>query len=709
MADGSSSPKRGKSSDQVLAHENWDRYEYCRDRGHDEYCKQARRLEEFTLGGGEQWSAEDREAIKNSGRMALEFNEILPAIKATIGYQIANRMDMAFRPRGGQATQEVANILSKVAMQVADNVTLHHKETELFTDGMIQRRGYFTLRVDFDDSMRGEIRIDVEDPMDVLPDPDAKGYDPDTWADFIVTRWLTLDEIEQRYGKEARDTAELDTDKIGAHITGDTDWGDDEDSGESRNKFGDRNHGISDAIRTDKRTTRLRIIDRQWFVYEMSRVMVSPDTGDVRVVEGMEPEKLAELAAQGWVPSKRMAKRVRWCVTTWDSVLHDDYSPYPFLNIIPFFPIFRRGKSRGMVDNAIGPQEALNKLASQFIHIINTTANSGWTVEEGALTNMDTEDLEAEGSKTGLVIEHKTGKKPEKIEPNQVPAGVDRMIQILLSILKENTAPDAMRGLESGGKESGVAIQSRQHAAQQQLTLELDNLGRTRQMLAKRILWCIQNYYDDQRLFRITKPNPMTGEDEEEAIEINVWDEATQQVLNNVTLGEYDVIVSETPMQVTFENGQFEQAIRMREAGVQIPDDVMIRNSALAEKQELIRRLANQEQKPDPLTEAEIALKQAQADKLRAEKTAKKVETIFSGVQTGQLIAMNPAISSPADAILRSGGYEDEDAAPIVPAVAAGTPAMPPIENTDPRFPANPQNPAVGMKQGIETVAADSA
>lgn len=696
MADGDSQ----YSSDQLRAQENWDRYEYGRDRGHDRYCQIAKRLEDFVLGGGAQWAPEDKAAVEASGRLALEFNEILPAIKVAAGYQIANRMDIAFRPRGGSATQEIANILSKVAMQVADNVGLHHKETDQFIDGMIQRRGYLSFRVDFDDSMRGEIRIDVEDPMDVIPDPDAKGYDPDTWSDRIITRWLTLDEIEQRYGKDAREAAELGASgiRVSADLLGDTDFGDDENSGESRNKFGNRNSGISDAIRQDKRTIRLRIVDRQWFVYEMSRVLVSPHTGDVIVAEALDPMKKAAMLEQGWVPSKRMAKRVKWRVSSWDAVLHDDYSPYPWLDLIPFFPIFRRGESRGMVDNATGPQEALNKLASQFIHIINTTANSGWKVKENALTNMDTEDLEDHGAKAGLVLELKNLDDAEKIQPNTVPTGVDRMMQILMGVLKENTAPDAMRGIE-GGEKSGIAIQSRQFAAQQQLAMELDNLGRSRLILAKRILWGIQNYMDDQRLFRITKPNPQTGEPEEEQLEVNTWDEATNSILNDLSLGEYEAIVSETPVQVTFENGQFEQGMRMREAGIAIPDDVLIRTSALAEKNELVRRMAKQGEKPDPLTEAEIRLKDAQTRKANAEATSKKVETIFSGVQTGQAIAMNPAIAPLSDIVLRSGGFEDEDAAPIVPSVVGDIAALPPEQNTNPLTPANP---AVGMNAGIE-------
>lgn len=703
-------PKANKS-EQTIAAENWQRYEYARDRGHDDYTRLVKRLEDFYLGGGRQWEEKDKRAMTASRRLPLEFNQILPAIKTAIGYQIGNRMDIAFRPRGGTATQEIANVLSKVSMQIADNVDLHHKETEQFGDGMIQQRGYLSIRVDFDDSMRGEIRVDVDDPMDVIPDPDAKTYDPDGWTDRIKTRWLTLDEIEQHYGAEAREKAEIGTDTVGDQVSGDDDFGEQDDTGENRNKFGGRNQASHDAVRKEKGLVRLRVVDRQFFVYELSKVIISPDTGDVRVIEGMDPEKQQEALNRGWIPSKRMAKRVRWTVTTWDSVLHDDYSPYPWLDVVPFFPIFRRGKSIGWVDNSMGPQMALNKLASQFIHIINSSANSGWKIKENSLKNMDTEDLEEKGASTGLVLELDDVNSAEKIKANEVPAGVDRMMTVLMNVLKENTMPDAARGIEQGGKESGIAIQSRQFAAQQGMTMELDNLGRTRNILARRILWCIQNYYDDQRIFRISKPNPETGEPDEEVLTINAFDEATGEIANNVTLGEYDVIVSETPVQVTFENGQFEQAVRMRELlGDEIPADVLIRTSALADKNELLRRRAKAQPKTDPLIEAETQLKAAQTRKTDAEATSKSVETQFSAIQTAQVIATTPQTAPLADALLRSAGYQDQDAAPIVPEVPQGIGAGVQLpNNTNPLTPLNPSHPAVGLNQGIETSEADSA
>lgn len=717
------------ANEKQVADENWQRYEYGRDRGHDTYCQKAKRLEGYYLGGGEQWEPEDLEVLRQQKRPALEFNEIKPAVNSALGYQIANRLDIAFQPRGGMATQELSNTLSKLAMQVAHNTHLHWRETDVFADGLIQRRGFFEIRIRTDDHMRGEVDLATLDPLDVIPDPDAKAYEPDGWSDVLITRWLTLDEIEALHGKKARSKAEKGMDN--ASPSSEADFGDHDDSQAPRNKFGDDDSGSTttyDAIKRDKHLTRLRVIDRQKWEVQNTDVLVSPDTGDVRVFDQMDEDTQNTLLQQGWIATKRRQKRVRWIVSTWDSVLHNDWSPYPFFTVIPFFPYFRRGKTRGMVDDGIGPQNALNKGVSQYIHIVNTTANSGWLVEENSLSSMDTHSLEANGAKSGIVLEYKKGSKPpEKIKPNAIPAGVDKMIERLTVFLKEVTVPDSARGID-GDDQSGIAVQSRQFAAQQQLAPVLDNLGRTRRMLATAMLWLLQTYYDDERIIRITKPDPATGEPSDDQLVINQFNEVTGQIDNDLRIGEYDVVISEQPTAITFESAQFEQAMRMRaEAGILIPDDVLVRSSTLADKADIVKRMAERAEPSDPLKEAETALKQAQADETRAktqktrnEAVTESVESQYSAIQTAQTIAQLPQTAPLADSLLKSAGFVDQDAAPIIPSLPPGAaPAMdqgggmplpppggiPHNPDTNPMTPSNPaqpESPVVGAQDGIE-------
>lgn len=497
-------------------------------------------------------------------------------------YQIHNRMDIAFKPRGGDADLNRATILSKVAMQVVDMCDLHWHETQVFSDGLIQQRGYFDVRVSFDNNIQGEIVVSDLDPMDVIPDPDAKAYDPDKWGDVLITRWLTLDEIGQLYGQKARKAAEESND-AGA------DFGELDDE-EVRSKFASRdNTGAFDAcLKKEDGQQRYRIIDRQRFIYELTPCIVWPVTGDVRTEADLAQDSIADAIAQGAVRAKRMRRRVKWTVTTLTATLFDGYSPYEHFTVVPYFAYFRRGKTGGMVDDAIGPQEALNKAISQYVHVVNTAANSGWITDQNSITNMAPGELELRGAQTGLHIEVKEGaRRPEKIQPNQVPTGVDRLIDRADKALKSVTVPEAMRGL-SGPETSGVAIQSKQFASQQQLAVPLDNLAYTRRLLAMRILKLIQTYYDSYRIFRITETDPLTGKQVENTLEINRFDQASGGYLNDVTIGTYDVVVTEQPMQVTFQNSQFQQALEMRQAGIAIPDPQVIRYSNLADKHEIL-------------------------------------------------------------------------------------------------------------------------
>lgn len=685
------------------ARENWARWEYAKDRGHIEYTEQAALCERMYMGGGEQYSDADKDILRAEGRPFYEFNEVMPSVNSAVGYQIQNRMDIAFKPRGEKGDLKTATILSKVAMQVADATQLHWVETQVYSDGLIEQRGYYDVRMDFDRNMKGDISVTNLDPRDVAPDPDAKSYDPAKWADVTVSRWLTLAEIEQLWGREARDKAEASGDEG-------QDYGDTDDE-VRRNKFGsDRNVGLADAFAMGSdNLKRYRVIDRQIAVFEKTDCLVFPETGDILVLGTMAQDSIADALSKGAVKAKRMRRRVKWVVSTYSATLHDKISPYDDFTTVPYFAYFRRGKTRGMVDNAIGPQEVLNKAISQFVHVLNSSANGGWVVEEDSLTNMTTEDLESDGSKTGLVIEYKKGSKPpQKILANQVPTGVDRLIDRATQALKDVTVPEAMRG-QQGPESSGIAIQAKQFASQQQLAVPLDNLAYTRQMLATRILKLIQRYYDSYRVFRITETDPMTGKPKEEVLEINKFDPETGAYLYDVTVGEYDVVITEQPMQVTFENSQFQQVLDLIKAGVPLPPMAALRYSNLSDKHELMEQM-NSAAAPqaDPEKEAKARLLDAQARKVESDKSNTDMETLYSGVQTAQVLATVPGVAPLADELAQSVGVEDQNGGTIVPQLAEAAMSAPPEQivpnNTDPL---TPTSPALGFEAGIETPAAD--
>lgn len=731
----------------VRADANWCRYEYLRSRGHREWCDRALLCEDMYEGAGKQWSDQARGEIGRTRRMPTEQNEIRPAVNAAVGYQISNRMDISFTPRGHGADDDTADTLGKVARQVADNNKLPWVETEVFTDGMITGRGWFDVRMNFDDSILGEIEIISLDGLDVIPDCDATEYNPDKgWADITTTRWYTIDQIESYYGKKARQAvlnfAPSDLDYQG--------W----DADRLRSRFGTNTVGgdYYDATRTDVDSRRYRIIDRQYSKFEMCDVMLYP-AGDVRIIPNdTPPEKVEEWREAGGYKSRRMMRKVHWLVSTSGVTLFDDTSPYPFFTQVGFFPYFRRGRTTGMVDNAISPQNILNKALSTGLHIFNTAAKGGWQGEENQLANMNQREFEEKAGMPGLIIMRKAGTpKLDQIIPPPMPAAISDFINRSLAAIKSVTGISEELNAENSADMSGVAIQARQFAAQQKLAIPLDNLARTRNLLANKILWMIQRFMSSEQIIRITEKDSM-GKPQTSELPIN-QPQADGSTLNDLTIGEYDVVISEQPLAVTFDNTQFNQMKEIGELlqkqGESVPAEWLVRYSNISDKSEFMQALnaakqANAQNQPpvDPSLQAKADLATAQAALATAKQDTEKltqqllaaqvsktqnegvqagVVAIYSATQAAAEVAAMPQVAGIADEILGSAGFKDQDAPPIIatdgsaiqpPGQGAGiaavappapTLAAPPQHlNTDPVTPAGPPSPRVGADAGIE-------
>lgn len=705
-----------------IVRENWDRYQEGKNLGHDNYVDVALQNNNFYLGGGLQWKPKDREYLESLNRPALEINHIFPAVNTAKGMQLKTRVDISFKPRGQGADEGKAEVLSKVVSQICDDIKYQWYESAVYEDGMIEQRGYLDIRVEFDENLRGDIVCMDFDPRDVIPDPAAKSYDTDRWNDVIILRYMTIDDIAEAYGiDKANKVKQFEAEEIG----------DDYDL-DSRSSFGDERSITGDETSTANIRYYL-IIERQVRRLNIERALVHPATGKLYPVDTITAQQRKLLLKGGAVLTKRMVRRIRWVVSTANVLLHDEWSPYKTFSIIPYFPYFRRGKTRGMVDNLISPQEMYNKLSSQYVHITSGISNSGWTVEQGSLTNMTTQELSNHGSKTGIVLEFKRGTtKPERIQPTQPPNGIDRMIdRVELAIKTTSGISDAMQGL-NGPEVSGVAIETKQYQGQAQLGGPLDNLARTRFAVARKLLELVQGFYTENRIIMITDSSPV-GRPKHTPLEIN-GETPEGTIINDITVGEYDVIVSDAPATDTYLDNQFRQAMEMRKEGIMIPDTAIVTMSSISKKHEIVEMMEGAgAPPPDPEKEANAALKLAQADKVKAETVGIGVDAVYSATQAAGVIAATPQTAPLADDILRSTGFEDQDSPPIVPNVPGiqdpaqaqqpprGAPGLPP--NTNPTTPVPPEqpapmpveapsplapaSPAIGQAAGIETQRID--
>ena len=625
-----------KAEELTLAKQQWDCYTRARDHGHEEYVEMAQKCDAYYR--GQQWDDFDMQQLDDQGRPALTINTILPTINAVLGEQSTKKADIQFKPRGG-GNQEVADVLTMVYQQIADNNKLDWIENQVFSDGLIQDRGWFDVRIDFSDHIRGEVRIESKDPLDILIDPDAKHYDPRTWNEIFETKWMSLDEIEEVYGQDKADKLRILA-ETGTTLGADSMEYEEERYGDTdEHNYGQQFPGDPDNARMLRS---IRVIERQYYRLKDCMFYLDPVTGDMREVPyNWSKKKREQFADQfGLDILTKTVRKVRWTVTADTVVLFDDWSPYKHFTLVPYFPYFRRGKPFGMVRNLLSPQEQLNKITSQELHIVNTTANSGWIVENGSLSGMTADDLEEHGAETGLVLEFNRGSTPPaKIPPNQIPTGLDRLGQKAAANIKQISGiTDAMLGMDSA-EVSGVAIQQKQNRGSTLLQVPLTNLAKTRQYLAESILDLVQSFYTEERIIQVT--------DEEDPYKPRKSMRVNQmtpegQVVNDLQLGEYDVVVSQAPARDNFDEMQFAEAIALRQVGVPIPDDMIVEYSHMSRKADIADRIRKQ-QGTAPPTQQQIEMQKFQMEsQIRAAQLEiAKLEAEVANIQTAA--ALNAA------------------------------------------------------------------
>lgn len=630
----------------AVAREQYNRYVRARDNGHGDFTEKSHACREFFF--GKQWKDTDLAVLQRFRRPALTINKIKTTVSTVLGEQIANRSEISFRPRGGGRNADLANVLTKVFKQISDNNQLAWLRTDVFADGMISGRGFYDVRLNFGDSMMGEVVIDQLNPNSVLLDPDASAYDPSKWNEVFVTSWTTPDDIEVLYSKadaqvlrERRHSAfEYSYDSIANLDARDTFAG--------KDRVTPWPSGDQD---TDTHTVRaVRTIDRQYRKLRKVRHFVDPATGDMRrIPDGWDRERIAAVrAAAGLEVTDKLVRAIRWTVTADDVVLKDEWSPYNYFTVVPYFPYFMYGQTAGMVEDLLGPQELLNKATSQELHVINTTANSGWKVKTGTLVNMTIEELEQKGAQTGLVLEVNDMDGADKINPNQVPTGLDRVTFKAEEHIKSvSGVNDSMQGFDREDVAARAIEKKRQAGSTSTLSKPLDNLTRSDFYLARSILDLVQTFYTEPRILTITDGSPAG---DVETVGVN-QPTPEGEILNDLTVGEYDVVITSVPHRETLEDSEFEQAVALRELGVPIPDDILIDASRLRDKKLIIQRLQGDQNSPEAQAAAERQqrLEEAQTQQEEAKAAKTGADASLAQARTGEVQVKTQLLASGGD------------------------------------------------------------
>lgn len=607
----------------------WKAFSNARGRGHDRYVALMERCERYTV--GDQW---DPKVVRSLGdRPALTVNMILATLSTAFGQMLENYTEISFYAKDVQHAP-LTTTLKTVMKSVYQDTSLRWLDMDMAMDGFVGGRGFLDVRMSFAENLRGDVSIAKLDPRDVIIDPEARTPMPDGWKEVFITRWLTLDEIESVYGKGKADQLR---DRPLRSFANTYDMVQSSDMpGTIGGPESLRPVYIPPSAYADAVPFRFRVVERQCKKLVKRAHFVDLGTGETRPVPGNWSDKkvrhvIDTSTANGAMMAliDRTSERVRMTSVAADVVLYDDWSPYPQFTVVPYFPYFRQGKTMGVVENLLTLQDGLNKTFSQTLHVVNTTANSGWVIKSGSLRNMTVPQLESRGSETGLVVEvNGSVDDVKKIQPNSIPQGLDRLSSQISEWVKYvSGVSDSMRGFDRSDV-AAKAVVANQKAGAISLAVPMESLTRTRKYLAQVILSRIQQFYTEPRVFRIA-PDSITGREDSAAVN---QPSGGGMLLNDLTLGEYSVSIKYLPPKETADQSQFVRAIEMLNAGIPVPDWLVLSVSGLDDADKAAAEIMQ-------ARESQSQVGQLEAGKVQAETAAKNAEAANKQAQARLLQA----------------------------------------------------------------------
>lgn len=599
------------ASDADIARDQYDNYRYCYDNGHDTWLKVAKAC--FAFWKGDQWSARDKARLEREGRPALTLNVVESLVRAMKGMQRALRNDVRFMPIDG--TGEDARIRDVLWMHIQQMNELDFLETDVYEKGLIMGRAYYRVRVNYDENMRGEVCVTSPRSQDVVLDPSVDTYSTKPWPQVFLRRYVSYHDLKVMFGKAAAD-------EVGYAPT--PDWYDYEDTFMAQ-QMGALPYYHDPAAPLSLRRAHL-LVEREYRDQAMKDVFVDTETGDTsEIPETWDRDRISRVLelTPGLSTTRRKVETIKWTVTCGRNVLHRADSPYRNFTIVPFFPSFVDGVSMGGVQSLLDPQQLYNKITSQELHIINTTANSGWKVKAGSLKNMTVEELEQVGARSGFVAELDDIGNMEKIQPNTTPQGHDRLSFKADQIMRQLAGVSNQARGFAREDVAGEAILANQAAQDVNSAGWLANLHRTKQMLAGVVMDCVQTYYDETRTLVVNRGSSFRPNFE--TVTIN---EPTPEgrVINDVTQGKFTTVLVPAPSRSTLSEEDFKTLVMLKkELGIQIPDAMLLELSPASNKGQIIQALTQDSNEVAAAQRAaEAALRDAELQKSTA--SAKKEE-----------------------------------------------------------------------------------
>jgi hypothetical protein len=243
-------------------------------------------------------------------------------------------------------------------------------------------------------------------------------------------------------------------------------------------------------------------------------------------------------------------KAVKWCKMTAMEILEEKVWAGKYIPVVPCYGaqviVDDKRKKYGLVRFAKDPQRMYNFWRTSMTESVALAPKAKWLLAEGQDEGHENEWALANIKSSPVLrykqtdIEGRAAPVPTRLQPEPPPAGVmeaaaaiSNDLQMVLGILDPNQLPS--------GNISGKALQGQQSQTDLSNFHFYDNMTRSIRHTGKIILDLIPKIYDTQRVMRI-----IGSDGQPDMTTINQKSEVGE-VLNDVTVGEYDVVMDTGP------------------------------------------------------------------------------------------------------------------------------------------------------------------
>lgn len=486
----------------------------------------AEALDDVRFCAGDQWPVETQNSRLLESRPCLTINKVDAYVRQICNQQRQQRPRIKVHGMNSESDAKVAEILTGICRHIEVQSNADHAYDTAFEYAVKMGWGYFRITTDYvrEDSFEQEIYIKpIENPFTVYFDPNSQSPDGRDAEKALITTVMTKKAFSAMYPD-----AEVDQ------------------------GFNARGTGDSNAEWVMKEDIRIA----EYFYTVRKPVKIVQLSDGTTVKKSQLPDEKLMADAGVFVINERDTheKEIKWVKLTGMEILEESTWPGKYIPIIPVYGqtvvVDSKHKKFGLVRQAKDPQKMYNYWTTALTESVALAPKAKWILAEGQDEGHENEWAQANiASKATLRykqtdIDGRVAPPPIRQQPEAPPTGITTALQGLNADLMAVVGIYDPSQLPQG-MQSGKAIQGQQMQVDMVNYHYFDNLTRSISHVGTIILDLVPKIYDTQRVMRIIgddgKPDLVTinqpGEDEQ----------GIQKILNDVTVGQYDVVMDTGP------------------------------------------------------------------------------------------------------------------------------------------------------------------